>query len=100
MESSSQNSLESSLAQKLNELASMYETVTKITCNARNENLWEEAYGLIFSPSISRKVFDLCYELGSRLDYYDPDSSYEEDVMAFEMALSNKVDIFVKLLRI
>ena len=39
---------------------------------------WEAKYDLIFSPEISQKVFELV-----RLDYYDPDTTYEEDVMAF-----------------
>lgn len=40
---------------------------------------WEAKYDLIFSPEISRKVF----ELVRGFDYYDPDTTYEEDVMAF-----------------
>ena len=39
---------------------------------------WEEKYDMIFSEEISRKF---------SLDYYDPDTSYEEDVMAFMNAL-------------
>lgn len=39
---------------------------------------WEAKYDLIFSPEISQQVFKLV-----RLNYYDPDTTYEEDVMAF-----------------
>lgn len=39
---------------------------------------WETKYDLIFSKRISRRVFSLI-----NLDYYDPDSSYEDDVRAF-----------------
>jgi hypothetical protein len=39
---------------------------------------WEEKYDMIFSEEVSRKF---------SLDYYDPDTSYEEDVMAFMNAL-------------
>lgn len=44
---------------------------------------WEEKYELIFSDRISRFVFDNC-----SLDYYDPDTSYEEDVKAFVNAFN------------
>ena len=40
---------------------------------------WEEKYDLIFSSEISQKV---C-KLARGFDYYDPDTTYEEDVMAF-----------------
>jgi len=39
---------------------------------------WEDKYGIIFSKEISRKF---------NLNYYDPDTSYEDDVMAFMNAL-------------
>ena len=39
---------------------------------------WEAKYDLIFSPELSRRVFEL-----ARFNYYDPDATYEEDVMAF-----------------
>jgi hypothetical protein len=39
---------------------------------------WEEKYDMIFSEEVSRKF---------SLNYYDPDTSYEEDVMAFMNAL-------------
>lgn len=52
---------------------------------------WEMKYDLIFSKDISRKVFDLFEELNLKLDYYDPDSSYEEDIKAFAYALDDKM---------
>jgi hypothetical protein len=39
---------------------------------------WEVKYQLIFSPEISRKVHRLI-----SLDYYNPDTSYQEDVTAW-----------------
>jgi hypothetical protein len=47
---------------------------------------WNEKYDQIFSEKISRKVFDLI-----RLDYYDPDTSYEEDVRAFMSAFNERM---------
>lgn len=35
---------------------------------------WEDKYDMIFSDDVSKKV---------RFDYYDPDTSYQEDVEAF-----------------
>lgn len=47
---------------------------------------WEIKYDLIFSEAISKRVSQLI-----RLEYYDPDTSYEEDVRAYVDALENKV---------
>lgn len=47
---------------------------------------WEEKYDLIFSEKISRKVHSLV-----TLDYYDPDTSYQEDVSAFVHAFNEKM---------
>lgn len=42
---------------------------------------WEDRYGAIFTMSGSvRKHFQ---DAGWEFDYYDPDTSYEEDVKAF-----------------
>lgn len=53
---------------------------------------WETKYSLIFSKHISCQVFDLI-----SLDYYDPDTSYQEDVMAFmnafDEAMGSKVNV-------
>jgi hypothetical protein len=57
---------------------------------SQGEN-WGVKYELIFKPGLSKQAFKLCSELGSSLDYCDPDTSYEEDVMAFVTALNSKV---------
>lgn len=52
-----------------------------------NNNLdWEEKYDKIFSDKISKKVFSL-----TSLNYYDPDTSYEEDVTAFVNAFNGYI---------
>ena len=48
----------------------------------------EYKYDLIFSEKISRKVFALFQDSPLRFDYYDPDTSYEEDIQAFVSALT------------
>lgn len=52
---------------------------------------WEQKYDFIFSENISKVVFR---ELG--LSYYDPDTSYEEDVTAFMTAFNEKFEMFEK----
>jgi len=44
----------------------------------------EEKYDMIFSDEISRKV---------SFDYYDPDTSYEEDVAAFMRGFEEHIEI-------
>lgn len=52
---------------------------------------WEVKYDLIFSKEVSRRIFDLFDELNVRFEYYDPDTSYEEDLKAFSSALEEKI---------
>jgi hypothetical protein len=47
---------------------------------------WEEKYGQIFSEDVSKKVFELIH-----LDYYDPDTDYDEDVKAFMDAFNERM---------
>ncbi len=54
---------------------------------------WLLKYDLIFSDSISCNIFNL----GLRFDYYDPDSSYEEDVRAYITALNHEKDRLEKV---
>lgn len=65
---------------KLDDLLKLKKEVDRIM----NSNLsWEAKYDLIFSDEISKKI---------RLDYYDPDTSYEEDVMAWCGAFNNYIN--------
>lgn len=47
---------------------------------------WEKKFDKIFSDKISVKINSLI-----RLDYYDPDTTYEEDVSAYIAALNDYV---------
>lgn len=53
---------------------------------------WEQKYELIFNKSMSREVFSWFKGVGLELNYYDPDTSYEEDVRAFMFAFDEKVE--------
>lgn len=48
---------------------------------------WEAKYDLIFSETLSKRVF----QIARGFDYYDPDSSYKDDVMAFYNAFTRYV---------
>jgi hypothetical protein len=47
---------------------------------------WDIKYVLIFSDAISKRMIEL-----TGLQYYDPDSSCEDDVMAFYNAVKDKL---------
>lgn len=53
---------------------------------------WEMKYDLIFSERVSRRIFNLI-----TLDYYDPDTSYQEDVTAFVNAFNEKMEPVVNV---
>jgi hypothetical protein len=58
---------------------------------------WEVKYNLIFSKEIFRRIFDLFKELNLTFEYYDPDTSYEEDLTAFAFALEEKMQELSKI---
>ena len=65
----------------MEKLLELHDNATQIV----NSDLsWEAKYDLIFSANLSRKVFDIAIGF----DYYDPDTTYEEDVMAFYYAFT------------
>lgn len=49
--------------------------------------IWNTVYDAVFSETISRRVYTLISKLSLRFDYYDPDTTYREDVTAFANAL-------------
>ena len=53
---------------------------------ARSDASWETKYDLIFSDEISGAI----RQMNMAPDYYDPDTSYEEDVLAYIKALSER----------
>jgi hypothetical protein len=48
---------------------------------------WETAYDLIFSNVIINAARVLIKDLNLSFEYYDPDTSYRDDVMAYTNAL-------------
>lgn len=53
-----------------------------------SDSTWEIKYDLIFSDNISKAI----YQARPTFDYYDPDTSYEEDVRAFCNAASEEAN--------
>ncbi len=47
---------------------------------------------MIFSKDLSRKVFDYLSQMNLSMNYYDPDSDYKDDYMAFMDAFEEKMD--------
>ena len=47
---------------------------------------WEAKYDMIFSDQLAKRI----RELMGPLDYYDPDTSYYEDVQAYVTALNDE----------
>jgi len=45
---------------------------------------WELKYGIVFSKKVSAKIFSGMKDIGLSTDYYDPDTSYDEDVLAYK----------------
>lgn len=53
---------------------------------------WATAYGLIFSKACSQRAYALFKTLNVDFDYYDPDTSYQEDVEAFATAFHHSCE--------
>lgn len=61
---------------------------------AESDADWKTKYQTIFSDEISKTMFTT----GLAPDYYDPDTSYKEDVLAFVDAMNAKADEIEKIL--
>lgn len=49
---------------------------------------WETKYEIIFSNPVGGRIRDI----GIVVDWHDPDTTYEEDVLAYAKALSRKAE--------
>lgn len=58
--------------------------------------LWETKYKLIFSKNISSRFNELIEEINEHFSYYDPDSDYEDDVIAFMSAMNEKIEEIIR----
>ena len=82
----------------LNEYERFIQRATEMEADIREEEswvvisnaYWETAYEAVFGTS--KDVHSALRALNTRLEYYDPDTTYEEDVRAFVDALREKVE--------
>lgn len=78
-------------------MKSIEKLITKLENAVWNPELsWDQRYHIVFSSQISLPIIKRFHETGINLDWYDPDSSYEEDVLAFYYAVKNKEKLILK----
>lgn len=64
----------------------------EIQCLVQNTGVdWELKYALIFSENGSQRVISALQDINIHFDWYDPDTSYEEDVRSFSSELDRVV---------
>ena len=62
------------------ELQNFYEKLTKWEEEAAlGELSWEDLYDIVFSKKVSKRI----YKILPNFRWYDPDTTYQEDVVAF-----------------
>jgi predicted RNA-binding protein with EMAP domain len=71
--------------QKLNDILSVAQDIRQSDLPV------ETQYDMIFSEKISIQAYSIFKELGQSFDYYDPDTSYEEDMDYYIRALSEHI---------
>ena len=76
--------------ERIQKFVALAKDATRIANSAAT---WEEKYDIVFSEHLSREANSLF-----SFDYYDPDTSYEEDVMAYVRALQEKADSLSRVL--
>lgn len=64
------------------------ELARKASQIANSDASWQTKYDLIFSSDISEKI----KKTEVSCPYYDPDTSYEEDVLAYVSVVNEKAD--------
>lgn len=81
--------INSPLSRLLSVNAFVQEVVTNAQAHTGDEEVWHMTYNLVFSDNCSSLAYDLMKELNISFDYYDPDTTYQEDVEAFAQALNS-----------
>lgn len=81
----------------LKQLKLKCKAVMRITAN--DKLTWEQKYSLIFSQNMSGLIFQLVHELGLEDHYYDPDITYEADVIAFAKYSEERLTAATELLK-
>ena len=90
------------LLQELLELIEEPVRVAQAAAAQGTSQAWETAYGMVFPGPRNERMQELLKQLGLRLDYYDPDTSHEEDVLAYVNALQSlrrRIEPFLQALQ-
>ena len=53
---------------------------------------WFAAYEKVFNPKMSGQIKNTLSQMNNSLDYWDPDTTYQEDVLVYACAVQEKVD--------
>ena len=71
----------------------------KIITIADTEDLtWEDKYSLIFREKYTSVLYNAFSELNIKFEYDDPDTDYQEDVLAFSNALKENLNRFTNIM--
>lgn len=68
--------------------ARVNEAYSKVVLSTYSEEAWEALFHFVFSENISRKICEIL----PRFDWYDPDTTFQEDVCAFINAFDREMD--------
>lgn len=63
------------------------------------EDKWATLYDIVFSDHGNGRIAKLLRQMNHSIDYYDPDTTYEEDATAYLKALRAKYDELKQFLR-
>lgn len=88
------------IVRMLKEALSLIETADSLASAGgdNDDEQWSVVHGLVFSEFVSRRLELVLRDLGISLDYYDPDTSYQEDVVAYVSALNELAPRLQKVL--
>jgi len=69
---------------------SLYQAAIEDEADPECDEVWERVFDAVFNSEVSQKVLRLSRNIpGTAFDWYDPDTTYEEDATAFINALND-----------
>lgn len=78
------------------EMNKIFDNANEQITKDNSDEHWSIAYDQIFSEKISKKIYKKFHKLNIQMHYYDPDSSYEDDVRAYVNAVNEKLEEITK----
>ena len=71
------------------ELVQLIAIVTRLVARGHARGDWAAVYDEVFSAAVSLRIRELFLVQGVKLDYPDPDTTYQADVLAFAKAIDD-----------